>query len=171
MRPGTQVLLDGVQKRLHRRDGARQRDGRLVTGIAPRRHGLPGRNVARADLKAHRRPASLPVEVLRPRAQARAVVDGDTDPRARQVAVQVGGGLLDGARACVVATGNGHDRHLNRCDGRREDGPLVVAVHHQHTADGAGAHAPRRREDRMGLAILALVRHVEGAPEGVAEVV
>ena len=63
-------------------------------------------------------------------------------PAALILRCQVVGGVGHGLER--VAAADGHDDHLVRGQGGRQHEALVVAVGHDHGADHAGAHAPRR---------------------------
>ena len=164
-RLGVQAPLELVQELAGGPPDPLDRHRRLGPAVPPDQGGLPGGQLAGAQLDPDGHALQLPVDRPAAERQVEAAVDVGPDPLPAQLLGQLVHGALD------LALGQREQHHLVGGDRRRQAQPVVVAVGHDHPAQHPGGAAPGGGGHVLAPALRRQVLDVEGAGEVVPEVV
>src|SRR5713226_9046019 len=136
--------------------------------VAAREDGGLLSDVLGSELDAQGNAAHFPVVELPAGAGAFALVERNANVGLRELRFQFSRGVEDQG-FFFVGLVNGNDNDLIGREFRRQDQPLIVAVHHDDGADDARGESPGRCPAMLELAVLVEVAHLEGLCEILTE--
>ncbi|KAI3476391.1 hypothetical protein L1887_62043 [Cichorium endivia] len=143
---GEHVVVDLVEQRGDRAGQTLGRQRRLGLVVAAHRHDRLLLEILGSDLETHGHTAQLPVVELEARAVVVAQIRLGTDAGGLELLGGAVAGVHDGLlllRRRLDTDTAGDDDHLHLRHAWRHHQTVVVAVHHDHDADGSRGETPR----------------------------